>query len=176
MKTIVYVGTSLDGFLAREKGDIDWLSGFESDEVFRSYGEFMKTIDAFVIGRRTFEKVSTFASWPYQKMVYVLSTSLTGIPEGLRGKATILSMKPKDLLQYLSTQGLSTIYVDGGKVIQEFLREDCIDEMIVTKVPVLIGRGIPLFGYLSNDLLFDHIRTETYSNGLVKSHYRRIRT
>ena len=175
MKTSVYVGTSLDGFIAREDGDIGWLVKFENQEVHDSYKEFISRIDAMVIGRGTFEKVLTFPTWPYEKKVFVLSTSLKQIPDTLKGKATLLSMKPAELLSYLSGEGFSNIYIDGGKVIQSFLKEDLIDELIITKVPVLIGTGIPLFGYLDNDLPFEHIRTDTYSNGLVKSHHERKR-
>jgi len=175
MKTTVYVGTSLDGFIAREDGDIDWLVQFQNKDVHDSYTEFMNRIDAIVIGRGTYEKVLSFPSWPYEKKVFVLSTGLKQIPETLKGKVTLLSMKPKELLTYLSKEGFSNIYIDGGKVIQSFLKEDLIDELIITKVPVLTGSGIPLFGYLGNDLQFEHIRTNTYSHGLVKSHYERIR-
>ena len=175
MKIKVYIGTSLDGFIARKDGDIDWLIKFENQEVNDSYGEFISKIDVIVIGRGTFEKVLTFPTWPYEKKVFVLSTSIKQIPDILRGKVTVLSMKPGELLNYLSNEGFSNIYIDGGKVIQDFLKEDYVDELIVTQVPVLIGSGIPLFGYLDNDLQFKHIRTNIYSNGLVKSHYERKR-
>jgi dihydrofolate reductase len=173
MKTTVYIGTSLDGFIARKDGNIDWLVKFENQEVSDTYREFISGIDAIVIGRGTFEKVLTFPSWPYEKKVFILSTRIKQIPEALKGKVTVLSMKPTELLSYLSSEGFSNIYVDGGKVIQGFLKEDCIDELIITTVPVLVGSGISLFGYLDNDLQFNHIRTNVYSNGLVKSHYER---
>jgi dihydrofolate reductase len=175
MKTTVYIGTSLDGFIARKDGNIDWLVKFQNQEVSDSYTEFMGKIDAIVIGRGTFDTVLTFPSWPYEKEVFLLSNSVKQLPERLKGKVTVLSMKPKELLNYLSKEGFSNIYVDGGKVIQSFLKEDCIDEMIITKVPELIGDGIPLFGSLDNDLQFRHVQTNVYSNGLVKSRYERKR-
>ena len=127
MRTTVYIGTSLDGFIARKDGDIDWLTQFANDEAMHAYEEFMSRIDAIVIGRGTFEKVLTFPSWPYEKKAFVLSTSIKQVPDILREKITVLSMKPKELLNYLSNNGFSCIYVDGGKVIQEFLKEDLID-------------------------------------------------
>ena len=175
MRTTVYVGTSLDGFIAREDGDIDWLVKYQNKEVHDSYNEFISRIDALVIGKGTFEKVITFPEWPYEKKVFVLSTSLKQIPETLNEKAILVAMEPAALLSYLSDKGLSNIYVDGGKVIQSFLKEDLIDELIITKVPELIGAGIPLFGLLNNDLQFEHIRTNIYSDGLVKSQYKRKR-
>ena len=175
MKTMVYIGTSLDGFIARKDGNIDWLVKFANDEAIHAYEEFMSRIDAIVIGRGTFEKVLSFPSWPYKKSVFVLSTSLKEVPDLVRQKATILSMKPKVLLEHLSGKGFSGIYVDGGKVIQSFLREDLIDELIISKVPVLLGSGIPLFGNLDSDLQFGHKQTQAYSNGLVRSYYERKR-
>jgi len=128
-----------------------------------------------VIGRGTYEKVLGFPEWPYEKKVFVLSTSLKQISGILNEKATLVAMKPAELLNYLSDKGFSNIYIDGGKVIQSFLREDLVDELIITKVPELIGTGIPLFGYLDNDLRFEHIKTNIYSDGLVKSQYKRKR-
>jgi dihydrofolate reductase len=175
MKTTVYIGTSLDGFIARKDDDIDWLVKFQNPQVHQSYKEFMDRIDAIVIGRGTFEKVLTFPEWPYEKKVFVLSNSVKLIPAALKDKLSILSMKPKELLAFLSNEGFLKIYIDGGKVIQDFLKEDCIDEMIITRVPVLIGNGISLFGTGDKDIQFEHRQTEVYSNGLVKSCYERRR-
>lgn len=174
MKTSVYIGTSLDGFIARTDGNIDWLTQFASDEAIHAYEEFMNGIDAILIGRGTFEKILTFPSWPYDKKAFVLSKSLKQLPYQIEDKATLLSLKPKELLSYISGKGFTSIYVDGGKVIQSFLQEDLIDDLIISKVPVLIGNGIPLFGFLNADLKFEHIRTVVQSNGLVRSYYKRI--
>ena len=171
MKTIVYIGTSLDGFIARKDGDIDWLTKFANEEAINAYKELISRIDAIVIGRGTFDKVLTFPSWPYEKRVFVLSSSIKQVPEKLVDKVIILSMKPAELLSYLSEKGFLSIYVDGGKVIQDFLKENLINELIISKVPILIGTGIPLFGYLDNDIQFNHIKTAVASNGLVRSYY-----
>lgn len=173
MKTIVYIGTSLDGFIARKDGDLGWLSQFANEEAIQAYEELMSRIDAIVIGRGTFEKILTFPSWPYEKKAYVLSTQLNQLPGTLKDKATLLSMKPKELLSYLASVGFSSIYIDGGKVIQGFLQEDLIDELIISTAPVLLGNGIPLFGFLDADLKFKHMRTVVQSNGLVRSYYKR---
>ena len=171
MKVLVYIGTSLDGFIARKDGNIDWLVQFANDEAIDAYKEFIKRVDAIVIGRGTFNKVLSFPSWPYDKPVFVLTTSMSKVPDTLTGKATILSMKPDELINYLSNKGISSIYVDGGKVIQDFLTENLVDELIVSKAPILLGSGIPLFGYLDHDIPFKHIRTLVQSNGLVRSYY-----
>ncbi len=175
MRTKVFIGTSLDGFIARENGELDWLVKFATPEVNSGYVEFIKDIDAVVIGRGTFEMVLTFSSWPYEQHVFILSTTMKQLPGKVKGKASLVSNKPTELLADLSREGFSNIYVDGGKVIQDFLKEDCIDELIISKVPTLIGSGIPLFGYLAGDLKFRHLETRVYSNGLVRSRYERDR-
>jgi len=175
VKTSVYIGTSLDGFIAKTDGNIDWLTQYANDDAIHAYEEFMNGIDAIVIGRGTFEKILTFPSWPYIKKTFVLSTAIKQLPDTIRDKATLLSLKPKELLSYLSPLGFSSIYVDGGNVIQRFLKEDLIDELIISKVPLLIGNGIPLFGFLGADLQFKHVKTEVQSNGLVRSYYKRER-
>ena len=172
MKTSVYIGTSIDGFIARPNGEIDWLTQFE-ESVRDQYAAFIQTIDAVVIGRGTFETVLTYASWPYDKKVYVLSNTLRRAPVGISGDVTLVSMKPAELLRDLSARGHAHVYVDGGKVIQAFLRDDCIDEMIITRAPVILGSGIPLFGTLDKDIHWEHVQTRSFANGLVTSHYRR---
>ncbi|HUI63499.1 MAG TPA: dihydrofolate reductase family protein [Bacteroidota bacterium] len=172
MKTSVYIGTSLDGFIARSNGEIDWLTKFE-DSVREQYAAFIRTIDAIVIGRGTFETVLTYASWPYDKKVYVLSNTLRHPPDGISGDVTVLSMKPAELLKDLSARGHAHVYVDGGKVIQGFLRDDCIDEMIITRAPVILGSGIPLFSSVEKVIHWEHLHTKSFPNGLVSSHYRR---
>lgn len=173
MKTSVYVGTSLDGFIARADGDFAWLSQFGNDEAIDAYNEFMSRIDAIVIGRGTFDAVMKFPDWPYEKPVFVLSSSLSELPEKAKNKATLLSMPPSEVVKYLEGEDFENIYIDGGAVIQSFLKKDLIDELIIAKVPMIIGNGIPLFGHVETDIHFKHIRTTVASNGLVRSYYER---
>ncbi len=169
MKASVFVGTSLDGFLARPDGGLDFLSA-GGDEP-HGYEEFVATIDAMVIGRKTYEIVLGFSPWPYgEKPVFVLSSRpLPRIPE--EGKVERLSGEPAAILADLSARGFRHLYVDGGITIQGFLRAGLIDRLIVTHVPVLIGEGIPLFGPLERDILLCHVRTRTFPSGLVQSEY-----
>ncbi|PYS98362.1 MAG: hypothetical protein DMF63_16845 [Acidobacteria bacterium] len=171
----VYIGTSLDGFIARADGQIDWLMKFADADAIGSYNEFMADIDVIVIGRGTFETVLGFPLWPYDKPVVVLSKSLKDLPDNLNDKATISSLEPPELLRHLSDQGFKAAYIDGGKVIQSFLETDLIDSLIVATIPILIGSGIPLFGALQTDINFEHVRTSSYPNGLVRSYYKRKR-
>ena len=174
MANIIYIATSLDGFIATSDGGIEWLNEIPNPEQ-SDYGwsEFISGIDAILMGRNTFEKVLTFGSWPYEKPVFVITNSLEELPEDFVGKAEIVKGSIKDVIDRLNRRGYINIYVDGGKVIQSFLAEDMIDEMIITKVPILLGKGIPLFGEQEQSLMFTHTKTEIYNNSLVKSHYAR---
>ena len=175
MKAFVYIGTSLDGFIARTNGDIEWLVQYANEEAIQAYEEFISKIDAVVIGRGTFDKVLTFPSWPYEKKVFVLSSTLKNLPATVENKAILLSLSPPDTLKKLSEEGYTNVYIDGGLVIQNFLKADLIDELIISKVPVIIGSGIPLFADVKQDLLFRHVKTEVQSNELVRSYYKRKR-
>jgi len=175
MKACVYIGTSLDGFIARKNGDIDWLVQYANEEAIDAYHAFMKNIDVILIGRGTYEKVLSFPSWPYDKNVFVASNTLKELPDTFNDKVTLVAKPPVQILDHLSQQGFSSVYVDGGKLIQSFLKEDLIDELIISKAPILIGTGIPLFGELTVDLQFTHLRTVIQKNPLVRSYYERKR-
>jgi len=176
MVNYVYIATSLDGFIATKNGGLDWLSEIPNPEGSDfGYAEFMSGIDAIVMGRKTFEKVLTFDSWPYDKPVYVLSRNRIKIPQDLEHKVEIINENPKELVNQLKESGHQNLYIDGGMTIQGFLKEDLIDEMIITRIPVLLGDGIPLFGKLSQRIHFSHKQTEILSGRLVKSHYIRIK-
>lgn len=174
MTNYVYIATSLDGFIATSDGSLDWLDEIPNPEGSDyGYGEFMSGIDAIVMGRNTFDKVLTFGEWVYNKPVFVLSNSLREIPEEIIGKAEIVNGNIKNLVNQLNRQGYYNLYIDGGKTIQNFLQEDLIDEMIITRVPILLGSGFPLFNQLDKRLKFKHQKTEVYNHTLVKSYYLR---
>ena len=176
MANIVYIATSLDGFIATSDGGIDWLNEIPNPgQSDFGWSEFISGIDAILMGRNTFEKVLTFEIWPYDIPVFVLSNSLTKLPRDAVGKAEIVSGSIIAVIDQLNQRGYTNIYVDGGRVIQSFLAKDMIDEMTITRVPILLGKGIPLFGEQEESRIFVHTKTEIYSNSLVKSHYLRER-
>jgi len=176
MSNYVFVATSLDGFIADENGEIDWLIEVPNpDKNDYGYAELMKNTDALVMGRSTFEKVLTFGEWFYTKPVFVLSNSLTKIPENLIGKVEIVKGDIQDVVKNLNQQGYKRLYIDGGKLIQGFLKEDLIDELIINKIPILLGKGIPLFGDIDQKLKFKHTKTEVFNDSLVMSYYSRDR-
>lgn len=169
MKASVFIGTSLDGFIARLNGDFDFLPADGGEP--HGYDEFIATVDAHVIGRTTFETVLAFDTWPYgEKPVFVLSTrALAPAPQGARVER--LSGDPTEIVSQLEARGVRHAYVDGGITIQRFLAAGLIQRLIITRVPVLIGVGIPLFGATPRDILLRHVATRQYASGLVQSEY-----
>ena len=176
MTNYVYIATSLDGFIATGDGGLDWLNEIPNSEKSDfGYAEFMRGIDAIVMGRKTFEKILAFDAWPYDIPVYVLSKSKISTPDELDDKVEIITGNPKKVVDQLNELGHQNLYIDGGITIQGFLEEDLIDKMIITRVPVLLGEGIPLFGKLTQRLYFKHEKTEFLNEILSKSYYTRIR-
>ena len=166
----VFIGTSVDGFIARPNGALDFLPADGGEP--HGYNEFFASVDALVIGRKTFETVLAFPKWPYgDKRVVVLSShtvDLSKVPPSVEH----MNGTPREIISKLESRGLQHIYVDGGVTIQRFLRDGLIQRLIITRVPVLIGQGIPLFGALGQDLRLEHVQTQAYTSGLVKSEYR----
>ena len=177
MKISVYIATSLDGFIARENGDLDWLPGSDGSEGGSGedygYHQFMESVDVLVMGRHTYEMVIGFGEWPYEeKRVIVRSSKGVEIPEKLSKKVESKSCSPAELVEELRQTGAKHLYIDGGKTIQGFLNAGLIQEMIITLVPVLIGSGIPLFGKLNQDKKLELIENRSFDNGFVQSKYK----
>jgi dihydrofolate reductase len=174
VKISVFCGTSVDGFIARRDGTFDFLP--EEPEP-HGYDEFFASVDTLVIGRNTLEIVLAFPDWPYgDKRVVVLSSRPVELSK-LRGRnVEAMSGKPEEIAARLAATGAAHVYLDGGITIQRFLRAGLVDRLIVTRVPVLIGDGIPLFGALPHDVKLRHVATRQYPSGLVQSEYEVART
>ena len=169
MTVSVFIGTSLDGFIARPNGAVDFLPPGGGEP--HGYDEFIASVDALVIGRNTFEIVVAFPEWPYgDKRVVVLSSR----PLDLSAVRRVEQMNgtPAEIVSKLAASGSQHLYVDGGITIQRFLRAGLVQRLVITRVPVLIGEGIPLFGTLPRDVRLHHIATQHYPSGLVKSEYQ----
>ena len=174
MRMSVFVGISVDGFMARANGELDFLD-VSGDEP-HGYEEFIATVDTLVIGRKTFETVLAFGSWPYgRKRVVVLSSGPLDFSTVRGGTVEQMGGVPAEIVSKLAASGAQSLYVDGGITIQRFLSAGLIDRLMITRVPVLIGSGIPLFGALPHDVRLRHVSTRDYPSGLVTTEYEVIR-
>jgi dihydrofolate reductase len=175
MANYVYIATSLDGYIAAPDDGLDWLMEVPIPEGDNNFVEFMDKVDALVMGRKTFEMVLSFDEWVYDKPVFVLSNSLSAVPESVKGKAEIINGDLDEIVKQLNSRGYNNLYIDGGKTIQGFLEADLIDHLIITQVSLLLGDGISLFGKLAKSVKFQHEKTKILSKDLVQSHYVRDR-
>lgn len=172
IKVSVYIAASLDGFIARKDGGLDWLPASEEGGEDFGYAKFMSAIDHIVMGRNTFEKALTFGKWPYDKKVIALTSRDLTLPPQLTGKVEALHLSPRELVHEMGIRGAKEIYLDGGVTIQRFLREGLVDEMTITIIPILIGEGLPLFGALKKDIKLELIQSKSFKNGFAQNKYK----
>lgn len=170
----VFIATSLDGYIARLDGDIGWLLGRDDPAEDHGYSSFIADKDAIVMGRGCYEKVLTMGEWAYDRPVLVLSRQLANmpVPAELQGKVRFSDRSPVEAMAQLEAEGMRRVYVDGGQVVQSFLREGLIADLVITTVPVLIGAGRPLFGTLPHDVSLALESSRHFPSGLVQSTYR----
>lgn len=175
IRASVFIATSLDGFISRKDGSIDWLNkanGVVPRGEDCGYKVFADSVDVLIMGRNTFDLVRTFDAWPYgDKRVVVLSSQAVDIPKEWQKTVSSSSAAPDVLLKQLESEGMHHAYIDGGITIQRFLRAGLIDEITVTLIPVLLGEGRPLFGTLEKDVELKLIRSRTYDFGFVQVTY-----
>ena len=171
----VFIATSLDGFIARENGELDWLYAADAtvpEGEDCGYIEFMATVDVLVMGRKTYEKVLSFGMWPYgKKTVIVLSSKKIEFPNDFGQNVSCSSESPRELCERLANEGAKRLYIDGGITIQRFLAEGLINDIAITVIPVILGSGIPLFANAGKDISLKHVATKTYDFGFVQLTY-----
>lgn len=177
MPNRVFIACSLDGYIADRNGEIDWLNTIPNpDQIDMGYHAFMERTDALLMGRKTFEKVLSFGiPWPYEKPVFIWSSKLKTVPQQLEGKVGVVASPVAKVLSGIHNKGYSQLYIDGGSTIQACLKEDLIDEMIITRIPFLLGGGIPLFGELPNRMRFSLVKSEVFLGEMVQDTYLRKR-
>ncbi|SCW50671.1 Dihydrofolate reductase [Rhizobium mongolense subsp. loessense] len=173
----VFIATSLDGFIAREGGEIDWLLKHDQAGEDHGYDDFIRDIDVIVMGRGTYEAVRSMGDWFYTRPVLVLSEQLAQqeVPSELYGKVRFSDKTPEEAMAMLQSEGARRAYVDGGRIIQSFLQLDMISDMVITRVPILLGTGRPLFGGGQRDVALAHKGTRSFPSGLVQSNYEVIK-
>lgn len=176
IKCSVFIATSIDGFIAREDGDVQWLDDpaytQDKNEDF-GYLSFIESIDTLVMGRHSFEKVLSFGTWPYEKMpVVMLSSQDLQPPPELRDKVRVANSEPQALVAELEAAGFKHLYIDGGETVRRFLRAGLIDDITITRIPILLGTGIPLFGSGTPEVRLDLLNSHPYENGFVQVKYR----
>jgi dihydrofolate reductase len=174
-KNSVFIATSLDGYIADRNGGIDWLNAIPNpDNDDMGYVAFCNGIDALVMGRTTFETVLGFdVEWPYKIPVFVLSNKLKEIPESHKDKVFLIKGSLTEILEQIHERGYGRLYIDGGTTIGNFLKEDLIDELVLTTIPILLGGGSSLFSELPNELKFELVGTRTFLSQITQNHYKR---
>jgi len=171
MKASVFIATSLDGFIARQDGSVDWLEVEETNEDF-GFAAHMDSVDALVMGRNTYDFVASTGMWHYgDKPVIVLTSRSLEIPAERSAAVEASNLPPAELAKELDRRGIERVYVDGGATIQSFLDAGLVDRMSITTIPILLGSGIPLFGRSQQDIHLRHVNTVAFTNGLVQTTY-----
>ena len=168
-RTSVYIAVSLDGYIARSDGRLDWLQQMETPGEDYGYGSFFSSVDSVIVGRSTWEHATGFSPWPYEGKHVVVLTSRPAEPT--RGEV-IASGGFDKLLSTLHAADLRHVQFDGGKVIRQALAARVVDDLTVSIVPRLLGNGIRLFGRGLPDLRLQLVGSETYPSGLVQLRYR----
>jgi dihydrofolate reductase len=180
MKCSVFIATTVDGFIATEDGNIDWLytagntSADLGDQADMGFNDFINSVDCLIMGRNTMQVIAAMPSdtWAYgDRQVFVLSTSLKELPEHFKDKMSLHSGTIESLISQAESQGFKHAYVDGGKTIQSFLDLKLINEMTLTRVPIILGKGRPLFGATTQNIHLTEASSFAFANDFVQTHY-----
>lgn len=177
VKCSVFIATSVDGFIADADGGIEWLLNpayGEANVGDFGYAEFIATVDGLVMGRHSFEKVLTFSDWPYETPVVVLSSRGVYIPQHLQSKVTVDRGTPHEVVGRLASTGKRHVYIDGGITVQRFLQAQLIHEFTITRIPILLGGGISLFGSIGSQVHLRLLETKSFENGFVQIKYEAV--
>jgi dihydrofolate reductase len=173
----VFIAVSLDGFVARKNHSIDWLMKQSTEGEDLGFDDFMASVDGLIMGSGSFKNVLTFGAWPYKKPVMVMSHSLTeeDIPPELEGRVRLTGLSPQELMKSLEREGWKRAYVDGGLLVQSFIRAGLIKDINITVIPILLGDGLPLFGPIKGDIDLKLMGSESFGSGLVQNRYELIK-
>lgn len=167
----IFLGLSVDGFIARPNDDLTWLTSRGEAAGDAGFTPFMERIDALLMGRRTYQGIAELTEWPYfGRPIHVLSSTLDAESDPrIRVHADF-----ETAVQALTDAGYARVYVDGGQTARAFIEAGLIHEITLSYVPVLIGQGVPLFGTLPADVSLEHIQTDVLNGGMVQTKYRAL--
>lgn len=182
MKCSVFIATSVDGFIAKKDGGVDWLHTSGNSEVDMGdhsdmgWEEYIASIDCMIMGRKCMEVISkmnlTDQQWPYGDLrIIVLSNTLNEAPENMSDKVEMYSGDINMLVSKLESEGHSHAYIDGGATIQAFINLELINEMTITRAPVLLGEGIPLFGETAKMIKLEQASATAFANDFIQVKY-----
>lgn len=176
MANIVFIATSIDGYIADKEGGLDWLHSVPNpDNIDMGFAPLMDRVDALVMGRNTLETVLSFdVDWPYSKPVFVLSNTMKEVPNGYQDKVFLVQGDLTEVVTDLNSKGYQDLYIDGGVTIQNFLKQELVDELTITTIPVLLGGGIKLFGELEKMQSYQLIESKVYLETIVQNHFKRM--
>ncbi|MDN5793735.1 MAG: dihydrofolate reductase family protein [Brevibacterium aurantiacum] len=169
LRAVVFLGLSGDGRIARPDGDLEWLTSRGEAAGDAGFTPFVESVDAVVMGRKTYEVIASIQDWPYLgRPIHVISTTLAADADA---RITV-HRSPEAAIDALQRDGCKRVYVDGGATVRWFLAAKLVDELTLSQVPVLIGDGPSLFGSLGGDVHLEHLRTEVLDGGMVQTTYR----
>ncbi len=171
-KISIYIAASIDGYIARKDGGLDWLEyGHAGDEDY-GFKKFINGIDALVLGRNTYEVVSSFSEWPYKgKRVIVLSNTLKEV----RKEAELFCGQLTDLASMLHSEGIMHVWIDGGITVSRFLEAGLVDDITISVIATVLGSGIPLFSTMNREHKCHLVSTQSYPSGLVQLKYEVVK-
>jgi len=171
-EVILFIAMSLDGYIAKDNGDISFLSAVESPPEDYGYGDFIKSVDTVIMGRKTYEKIQTFGiDFPHgDKKCYVISRS----KKGYDGTVEFYHGDLVKLIAAIRKESGLNIFVDGGaELVFELMQRDLIDKYIISVIPVFLGAGIPLFKPGRPESPLKLVRSVTFPSGLAQLWYEK---
>lgn len=169
LRAVVFLGLSVDGRIARPDGDLEWLTSRGEAAGDAGFTPFVESVDAVMMGRRTYEAIASIQEWPYLgRPIHVISTTLDADAD----PRIIVHRSPEAAIDAAERSGCKCVYVDGGATVRWFLASKLVDELTLSHVPVLIGDGPSLFGPLGGDVDLEHVRTTVLDGGMVQTTYR----